>query len=27
MAVHAADGRPLALGELAWVDRSELPEA
>ena len=25
MAVRAADGRPLALGELEWVDRSALP--
>jgi DNA-binding HxlR family transcriptional regulator len=24
MAVRAADGRPLKLGELAWVDRSEV---
>ena len=26
MAVRAEDGRPLALGELAWVDRAELGE-
>ena len=26
MAVRAADGRPLALGDLEWVDRSELAE-
>jgi DNA-binding HxlR family transcriptional regulator len=26
IAVRAADGRSLAHGELAWVDRSELPE-
>jgi DNA-binding HxlR family transcriptional regulator len=25
MAVRAADGRPLTLGEMEWVDRSELP--
>ena len=25
MAVRAADGRPLALGELEWIDRSALP--
>jgi DNA-binding HxlR family transcriptional regulator len=24
IAVHAADGRPLTLGELAWIDRSEI---
>ena len=27
MAVRAADGRPLTLGELAWVDRAELAES
>ena len=27
IAVRAADGRPLTLGDLAWVDASELPEA
>jgi DNA-binding HxlR family transcriptional regulator len=26
MAVRAADGRPLSLGELEWVDRAELEE-
>ncbi len=26
IAVRAADGRPLTLGELDWVDASELPE-
>jgi DNA-binding HxlR family transcriptional regulator len=25
LAVRAADGRPLSLGELEWVDRAELP--
>jgi DNA-binding HxlR family transcriptional regulator len=25
MAVRAADGRPLSLSELEWIDRSELP--
>jgi len=25
MAVRAADGRPLELGELEWLDRSDLP--
>ena len=25
MAVRAADGRPLALNELEWIDRAELP--
>ena len=27
MAVRSADGRPLALNELEWLDQSELPEA
>jgi DNA-binding HxlR family transcriptional regulator len=26
MAVRAADGRPLSLSELEWLDRSEIPE-
>ncbi|HYJ29663.1 MAG TPA: helix-turn-helix domain-containing protein [Allosphingosinicella sp.] len=26
IAVRAADGRPLALGDLDWVDQAELPE-
>ena len=26
IAVRAADGRPLSLGDLDWVDQSELPE-
>ena len=26
MTVHAMDGRPLSLGELDWVDQSEIPE-
>jgi DNA-binding HxlR family transcriptional regulator len=25
LAVRAADGRPLSLGELEWIDRAELP--
>ena len=27
VAVRAADGRPLALSELEWLDRAELPES
>jgi DNA-binding HxlR family transcriptional regulator len=27
MAVRSADGRPLSLGEMEWVDRAELDEA
>jgi DNA-binding HxlR family transcriptional regulator len=26
MSVRAADGRPLTLGELEWIDRAQLPE-